>query len=151
MMTGGPKYLLVSVALLASACASDDGQFNVRAIADPLAASAKPGTSTMAQARGLLAIGSVGLALEGFHKALREQPDSVEARAGIAACYERMGRYDLARTNYEAALAIAPRNAVLLNTLAAMLTRQGRVGEAAALRAEAAWADADDAGALAIV
>lgn len=148
-MTGGIKTLFVSAALLTTACASDDGQFNVRAIADPLAASAKPGTSTLGQARGLLALGSVGLALEGFHKALREQPDSIEALAGIAACYERMGRYDLSRAKYEAALAIAPHNAVLLNTFAASLAAQGRRAEAAALRAEAAKADAADSAELA--
>jgi hypothetical protein len=149
-MSGGIKTLLLSTALLATGCASDDGKLTVRAIADPLAAAGKPGDSALAQARGLLALGSVGLALEGFHKALRAQPDSIEALAGIAACYDQMGRYDLSRSNYEAALAIAPRNAVLLDTFAASLARQGRTKEATAVRAEAARADADDSETLAL-
>jgi hypothetical protein len=149
-MSGGVKSLLVSTALLTTACASEDARLSIRAIADPLAAASKPGNSTIEQARGLLALGSVGLALEAFHKGLREQPDSIEALAGIAACYEQMGRYDLSRTYYEQALAVAPRNAVLLNTFAASLQRQGRVAEASAVRAEAIRADAADAETLAM-
>lgn len=94
------------------------------------------------EARVALALGNVGTALEAFRKALRQQPDSIEALAGIAACYERMGRYDLSRVNYEAALALAPNNPILLSSFAASLHQQGRFAEAAALRAEAAQADA---------
>jgi Flp pilus assembly protein TadD len=134
--------LLASAALLVAACTSDDGQLNIRAIADPLAAAAKRGSPMIVEGRGALALGNVGTALEAFRKALREQPDSIEALAGIAACYERMGRYDLSRANYEAALAIAPNNPILLNSFAASLQTQGRLAEATALRAEAAEAEA---------
>ena len=143
-MRGGKRTLLATVALATAGCATDDGQLNVRAIADPLAAAAKRGSPMVAEGRGALALGNVGTALEAFRKALREQPDSIEALAGIAACYERMGRYDLSRVNYEAALAIAPNNPVLLNSFAASLQLQGRLAEANALRAEAAQAEADD-------
>ena len=143
-MRGGERALLATVALATAGCATDDGKLNVRAIADPLAAAAKRGSPMVAEGRGALALGNVGTALEAFRKALREQPDSIEALAGIAACYERMGRYDLSRVNYEAALAIAPNNPVLLNTFAASLQLQGRLAEANALRAEAAQAEAHD-------
>jgi hypothetical protein len=83
-------------------------------------------------------MGNVGLAIEGFRKALREQPDSIAALGGLAACYDEMGRYDLSRLNYEAALAIAPTDPVLLNSFAASLERQGKRMEALAVRAEAA-------------
>ena len=96
----------------------------------------------LAEGRAALALGNVGTALEAFRKALREQPESIEALAGIAACYERMGRYDLSRVNYEAALAIAPNNPILLNSLAASLQQQGRYAEAQALRAEAEQTEA---------
>jgi len=94
------------------------------------------------EGRNLLALGSTGLALEAFRKAVREQPDNIEAIAGIAECYEHMGRYDVAAQKYQAALAIAPNNVALLNTFAASLERQGLRAEAAELRAEAAHADA---------
>ena len=143
-MGGGKKSLLATAALAAAGCTADDGKLNVRTIADPMTAAAKRGSPMLAEARSMLALNSVGLALEGFRKALRQQPDSVEALAGIAECYERMGRYDLSRVNYEAALAIAPNNPVLLNTFAVSLQRQGRFAEANALRAEAAEAEAND-------
>ena len=143
-MGGGKKSLLATVALAAAGCAADDGKLDVRTIADPIAAASKRGSPMLAEARGMLALNNVGLALEAFRKALRQQPDSVEALAGVAECYERMGRYDLSRVNYEAALAVAPNNPVLLNTFALSLQRQGRFAEANALRAEAAEAEAVD-------
>ena len=141
-MGGANKALLATVALAVTGCTADDGKLNVRAIADPISAASKRGTPMMVEGRAALALGNVGTALEAFRKALREQPDSVEALAGIAACYERMGRYDLSRVNYEAALAIAPNNPVLLNSFAASLQLQGRTAEANALRAEAAQTEA---------
>lgn len=143
-MRGGNSSLLAAAALAAAGCTADDGKVNFRAIADPLAAAAKRGSPMLAEGRGALLLGNVGTALEAFRKALRQQPDSIEALAGIAACYERMGRYDLSRVNYEAALAIAPNNPVLLNSFAASLQLQGRLAEATALRAEAAQAEAAD-------
>jgi hypothetical protein len=141
-MGGGNKALLATVALAVTGCTADDGKLNVRAIADPLAAASKRGSPMIVEARAALALGNVGTALEAFRKALREQPDSIEALAGIAACYERMGRYDLSRVNYEAALAIAPNNPILLNSFAASLQLQGRTAEANALRAEAQQVEA---------
>ena len=143
-MSGGKKSLLATAALAAAGCTADDGKLSIRTIADPLAAAAKSGNPMLSEGRSMLALNNVGLALEAFRKAVRQQPDSVEALAGIAECYDRMGRYDLSRVNYEAALAIAPNNPALLNTYAVSLERQGRVAQARGLRAEAAQADAAD-------
>ena len=136
-MDGGKKVLLATVALAVGGCTADDGKLNIRAIADPLSAASKRGSPMIVEARSALALGNAGTALEAFRKVLREQPDNIEALAGIAACYERMGRYDLSRVNYEAALAVAPNNPILLNSFAASLQMQGRIAEANALRAEA--------------
>ena len=137
-MRGGAKQALcVTLTLAVGACASEGNELKIRAIADPGAA-ARNATDRIGHARGQLALGNVGLAIEGFRTALREQPDSVEAYAGLAACYEAMGRYDVARTNYEAALALAPDNAALLNSFAIMLDHQGLRQQAAAVRAEVA-------------
>ncbi|HVE00466.1 MAG TPA: LytR C-terminal domain-containing protein [Sphingomicrobium sp.] len=136
-MRGGIKALFVTAGLAATGCTTSASDINIRPLADP---GSKLGARNglLADASAQLAIGNVGLAIEGFRKALREQPDSIAALGGLAACYDEMGRYDLSRLNYEAALAIAPTDPVLLNSFAASLERQGKRMEALAVRAEAA-------------
>jgi tetratricopeptide (TPR) repeat protein len=136
-MHGGFKVLVVNGCLIAAGCVTDTGKLQVRAIPDE-ATSLRTGSGDLAQAKALLALGSVGLALEGFRKTLRGQPSNAEAMAGIAACYAAMGRYDLAQTNYEAALAQAPQDPKLLMALGDSLAAQGKYAEAATARADAA-------------
>jgi len=136
-MRGGIKALFVTAGLAATGCTTSASDIKIRPLADP---GSKLGARNglLADASAQLAMGNVGLAIEGFRKALREQPDSIAALGGLAACYDEMGRYDLSRLNYEAALAIAPTDPVLLNSFAASLERQGKRMEALAVRAEAA-------------
>jgi len=136
-MRGGITALFVTAGLAATGCTTSASDIKIRPLADP---GSKLGARNglLADASAQLAIGNVGLAIEGFRKALREQPDSIAALGGLAACYDEMGRYDLSRLNYEAALAIAPTDPVLLNSFAASLERQGKRLEALAVRAEAA-------------
>lgn len=128
--------IVVSAALLANGACGNGGKLEVRAISTPLAAGKQPVPFRIAEAHGQLALGNVALALESFRKAAREDPSSFEALAGIATCYDRMGRFDLSRRNYEAALAIAPGNASLLGAFAASLDLQGSTAEAASVRRE---------------
>ena len=52
----------------------------------------------VAAAAAQLALGNVGLALEGFRKAsIATSPTAPTALAGIGECYEAMGRFDLAQ------------------------------------------------------
>jgi len=90
----------------------------------------------IAEARGQLALGNVALALESFRKAWREDPNSTDALLGMGTCYDRMGRFDLSRRNYESALALAPADIELLGAFAASLQLQGLGGEAAKVRQE---------------
>jgi tetratricopeptide (TPR) repeat protein len=83
-------------------------------------------------------VGSVGLALEAFRKAWRENPDSAEALAGMAVCYDQMGRFDLSQRSYEAALALAPSDPRLLALYAGSLELRGDHDRALAVRREAA-------------
>jgi hypothetical protein len=117
-------------------------------LADPYTKATKAGSPAVAEGRGLLAVGSVGLAIEAFRKALRDDPRSVEALAGLAECYDQMGRHDLSQAKYEAALAIAPTDPTLLRTFAVSLERQGRFAEAKELRGEAATVERAQAAAL---
>src|SRR5690348_14280797 len=115
-MRRGVKCLWLVAGL--SACASGSGELQIRAN-DPSAA-LRASSDTLALAKGQLALGNVGIALEGFRKAAREQPDNPEPLRGLAACYEAMGRKDLARANTEAALALAPDDPVLLKSVAGL-------------------------------
>jgi len=136
-MRGGAKFLCFAACLGAAGCAAESGELKIRPIADP-SAKIRPGADRLADARSQLALGNVGLATEAFRKALREQPDNVDAYVGLAACYDAMGRYDLSRQNYEAALALAPTSPPLLSALAVSLDKQGLREEAAEVRAEVA-------------
>src|SRR5437868_14264096 len=104
-MRGGTKTLLITACASMAACAANTGKLEVRAIADP-AAKLRNGAGDVSHANALLAFGSTGLALEEFRKIAREQPTNADAMAGIAACYVIRGRYDVAESRYEAALAL---------------------------------------------
>lgn len=147
-MRRGGNALLFTAALATAGCVTDSNQVQIRPIADPFIKATRAGSPAIAEGRGLLAMGSVGLAIEAFHKALREQPDSIEALAGLAECYDQMGRHDLSQAKYEAALAIAPKDPTLLRTFAASLERQGRYAEAKQLRGEADSNEREEAAAL---
>ena len=135
-MTRGGRLLVASAVLaITSGCAADHN-LQVRAIPDP-AAKLRFGGGLLSDGRAQLALGNAGTALETFRKLLREQPTNPDAFAGIAACYQAMGRYDLEQANYEFALAYAPHDTSLLKALAGSLARQGQADEAAKIYAEA--------------
>ena len=136
-MTGGVRHLLVAASFAAAGCAAAPEAVEVRPIKNP-STKLRQGADGLADARGQLAIGNIGLALEGFRKVARQYPDNAEAVAGMASCYERMGRLDLAEAKYEAALALAPRDPALLTALASVLDRLGRRDAAAGVRVEVA-------------
>jgi hypothetical protein len=143
-MARGGTLLLLSGSLAAVGCTMDHN-VHVRPIADAQA-KMRSGGGLLNHARGQLALGNVGLALEAFRTLQREQPESADAFAGIAACYAAMGRYDLARANYEFALAYAPNDPMLLYALASSLEHLGEGEQAVQVRAEAARLSAAPAG-----
>ena len=85
--------LTCAAAAALMSCASSD--LAVRPIKQPLADGRQPANFRLAEGNAQLALGNVGLAIEAYRKALREQPDSVDALLGLATCYDRMGRADL--------------------------------------------------------
>ena len=135
-MIKGARTLTVAGCVAAAACAQTQS-VKVRAIADP-AQKERSGGGLLADARAQLALGDVGLALETFQTLARQQPENPDAYAGIAACYEAMGRFDIARQNYELALAFAPNDPALLLDLAGSLDHLGVTDQASQVRAEAA-------------
>lgn len=137
-MRGANKFLVSTTMLAVAACGGQQAKLEIRSTPTQLAKRQQPVPQRIAEARGQLAIGNVGLALESFRIAARENPNSTDALLGIASCYDQMGRFDLSRRSYEAALAIAPADTNLLAAFAGSLQLQGRIDEALAVRQEIA-------------
>jgi Flp pilus assembly protein TadD len=83
-----------------------------------------------ARAKLLLAGGDVPGAMSAFRRVLVEEPRSVDAMNGLGVTYDRMGRHDVARGWYEAALAVAPQDGAVLANLGYSLTLQNEWREA---------------------
>lgn len=137
-MKRGAIILVTGAALAALPGCAQTAELAIRAKPGNLAPGEQPVSFRVAEARAHFALGNVALALEGFRKALREASSSVDAMNGLAACYDRMGRFDLSRRYYEMALAVAPGDARLYANLALSLDMQGKREEAASVRAEMA-------------
>ena len=135
-MKRGGKFLVSTTAFAVVACGGQQGKLEIRSTPKPLAEMKRAVPERIAEARGQLALGNVALALTSFRIAAREDPNSIDARAGIADCYDRMGRFDLSRRYYESALALAPANTELLAAFAASLQLQGKSAEALSVREE---------------
>ena len=135
-MNGGSRFLATAAVLALAGCGGSDAKLEIRSTPTPLSATSKPVPHRIAEAHGHLALGNVALAIESFRKALREQPDSVDAMVGLADSYDRMTRFDLSRRYYESALAIVPADTRVLTAFARSLEAQGRSAEAAEVRDE---------------
>ena len=135
-MTSASLRCSALAAIGAASCSS--GELEVRSIKQPLAEGRQPANFRVAEGNAQLALGNVGLALEAYRKALREQPDSVDAMVGLATCYDRMGRPDLSRRHYEMALAVDPANTDIYSLFAQSLEGQGQRDEAARVKTELA-------------
>ena len=128
--------LWATAAIAAASCSTSSVE--IRSIKQPLAEGNQPASFRVAEGNAQLALGNVGLAVESYRKALREQPDSVAAMMGLATCYDRMGRGDLSRRNYEMALAVDPANTEIYSLFAQSLEAQGQRDEAARVKTELA-------------
>jgi len=135
-MNGGVKAALLVSCLSFAGCTTTAKEVKVRAIPDPAAELSRGGDLT-SLARGELLIGNVGLALEGFRKAQRAYPTDAAPLAGIGDCYAAMGRFDIAQSSYESALALAPHDRRLLLALADIFDHEGQPLKAMAARADA--------------
>lgn len=127
--------LVEAVAGQARPVAADGVRLNTRNTPEPAGDAYQTG-------RSLLAAGDVTGALSAFRQAVLDAPQSVDALNGLAVCYDRLGRYDLSRSYYDAALAVDADSALVLNNLGYSLYLQGRL-EAAIPVLQHAMAGAD--------
>lgn len=99
--------------------------------------------------RSLLAAGDAAGAIAAFRDTLIAAPQSIDALNGIAVAYDRLGRYDISRTYYDAALAIDPGSALVANNLGYSLYLQGDAAGALAPLKRAAGSNDPEAAATA--
>ncbi len=135
-MKGAANLTCIALVLGAAACST--GELNVRPTKSALSEGRQPSNVRVAEGNAQLALGNVALAIEAYRKALREQPNNVEAMIGLASCYDRMGRSDISRRHYEMALAVDPANTEIYSHFAQSLDAQGQRDEAARVKAELA-------------
>ena len=91
------------------------------------------GDELLAEGRMQFRNGNFALAVNAFRRATRRAPQSVDAYNGLAASYDRLGRFDLARRYYEEAMAISPADPRVIHNYALSLRLQaGRRGSATA-------------------
>ena len=84
----------------------------------------------LTEARAQFRAGNFALATGSFRRIIARTPESVEAYNGLAAAYDRLGRFDLARRYYEEGLALAPEDPGLRTNYAAALRSHGLDREA---------------------
>src|SRR5687768_13935319 len=123
--------ILVALAVVPLvACSTPD--FHARAVNGP---GVRTGNELLAEGRMQFRNGNFALAVDAFRRATRQPAQSVDAYNGLAASYDRLGRFDLARRYYEEALAIAPADPRVIHNYAVSLRLQGRDVEAQQLLA----------------
>ena len=120
--------LLLIACLPLLACSS--AEFRPRAVGT-LNAGVLEVDELMAEARLHAESRNFALAVTSYRRALRQAPNHVEAYRGMAAAYDRLGRFDLARRYYEEGLALAPEDPALRIDYAATLRAHGMEREAA--------------------
>ena len=93
---------------------------------------AQPTGDAYAEAKRQLEAGNMALAVDGFRRAVRQSPGSVDALNGLAVAYDNLGRFDLSRRFYELALAADPANAKVRHNMEVSQRMQVRTEHALA-------------------
>jgi Tfp pilus assembly protein PilF len=82
------------------------------------------------RARAHFVNGDFGLAEKYFRLAAQSSPQNGAAWVGLAACYDRLGRFDLSERAYKRATLLMGANAVILNNHGYSYMLRGRADEA---------------------
>ena len=136
---------VVLAGVLASGCAVFESVFG--SSPEVAATTAPPAERSYDRGKSYFAQGKLGLALAAFRQALDEESRSARTLNGMAACYDRLRRFDLADRYYQQALALDPRSAQTLNNLGySHLLRGSGAGDLALARQYLEQARALDAG-----
>jgi Flp pilus assembly protein TadD len=74
--------------------------------------------------------GQFGIAAKYFEAAVTKEPKDASAWVGLAACYDRIGRFDLADRSYKQAIRLVGETTVILNNEGYSYMLRGRFVEA---------------------
>ncbi len=143
-MTQRARGLITVILIATTGCSTSIPLVEIRPARTGAVAQEETASAHFLQAQGQMALGNVALALEGFRKAIRLDPAHANAMLGIAACYESMGRMDVASVYFEKALAVAPGDRRVYALFADALERNNMIDEANRLRTESAARDAGE-------
>lgn len=143
-MTTSGKSLASAIVVLAplvlAGCGAQSPEYRLMFGNDGMTIGAGPSAYEMAKAD--FEARRYGLAVKHFQRAIAEAPQSVEALNGLAATYDRLGRFDLSERLYRRALAANPGSTQTLNNLGYSLILQGKHDLARVFLADAARSDA---------
>jgi len=101
----------------------------------------RPSDGGVMEGQRQFAAGDYGLAERNFRSAVEANPLSAPAWLGLAASYDRLARYDLAKRAYKQVIRLEGRTPTVLNNLGYHYMLQGRLGEAKSTLEEAARLD----------
>jgi Flp pilus assembly protein TadD len=128
--TGMKKYLILAACVTLSACSSFDWS-EVRSVVRVGNETAVSGIDlALAQGREHFTLGNYGIAVDTFNAAATLDPKSIRALNGLAASYDKLGRFDLAERYYANALAVNPNSPVTLNNAGYSQLLQGNAEKA---------------------
>ena len=112
------RKLFFSAIILSLAAGCTSANVNVRpVVGGPGQESGDNAASLLEQGKSDFAANRLGKAVGHFRKALNFKPDSIRAMNGLAASYDKLGRFDVAATLYQSALTLVPNSAVTLNNI----------------------------------
>lgn len=112
-----PIVPAIVAAMLVSGCQTADMLESAGASPDPLALSGDISASDLAAGKMHFADGNYGLAEKHFRKAVELRADNAEAWLGLAASYDRLGRFDFADRAYAQLIKVAGRGPRIANNM----------------------------------
>ncbi|MBL4820400.1 MAG: LytR C-terminal domain-containing protein [Gammaproteobacteria bacterium] len=122
--------LSVSMVVALAGCASvPPGDSN--SAGRSLSAVSSQRLSNLDLARREFSRGNYGNAISLLERELADRPASIAALNGLGACFDELGRYDVAQQYYYRALDMAPESSLTLSNIGYSYLQQGRHAEAA--------------------
>ena len=134
---------LLTGCLFLSGCAGHE-EFASGLTTSALPSELKPSEAPAALARAQFARGDIGLAERNYRRAVEDNPRDARSWLGLAACYDRMARFDLAERAYAQVVKLTGRTAEVENNLGYHFLLKGDLRQARVHLAAAAQRDPSD-------
>ena len=140
MRRGGPTLragtALACLALLVSGCQTSD-MLESAATPGAMASAGDISRTDLDQGKAHFRSGNYGLAERHFRKAVELRAENAEAWLGLAASYDRLGRFDFADRAYDQLIKIAGRQPRIINNMGYSQLLRGNRSKARTLLFEA--------------